>query len=383
MLPEPYRWIAVQFEPEEGNPALLLEIAQALEKDGDLPSAATVYDRAFGIAPDVAEIRERRREVLDQLAVVENGITFRYVPGGPFLMGSNTGEADERPWHPVWLSPYWMSETPISWAAYCRLMDWEAPPQGFPREFTEPAEGFDAPRVHLYHTMKLRLQYCEDHTTRALDWPSHQPGALWQSGDRTQTAQELFGTPPRDDPDAPWSYDNKPMIAASWQEAMELADLLSTPKVRYSLPTEAQWEKAARGGLIGARHAWGDAPPSPDCCDFNRLWECSILPMTTFAPNGYGLYAVNGCIWEWTRDWYDRDYYRHSSDTDPRGPPEGEQKVLRGGSWTDCSEVVTVTFRMSRGSRSWRDGQWGEQLTPNVGFRLCRTVVGDARQAAR
>jgi formylglycine-generating enzyme required for sulfatase activity len=383
MLPEPYRWIAVQFEPEEGNPALLLEIAQALEKDGDLPSAATVYDRAFGIAPDVAEIRECRRQVLDQLAVVENGITFRYVPGGPFLMGSNTGEADEGPWHPVWLLPYWMAETPISWTAYCRLMDWTPPVEGgVPREFAEHGEDFDAPRFHLYETNKLRWQYCEDRTVRARGWHCHDPIGRWQSAGRIQTAQEAFGAPPRDDPDAPWSYDTKPMIAVSWQDALELADRISTPHVRYSLPTEAQWEKAARGGLIGARHAWGDTPPSHECCDFNRFWEFSILPMTTFVPNGYGLYAVNGCVWEWTRDWYDRDYYRHSPDTDPQGPPLGEEKVLRGGSWTDCAEAMTVTFRMSRGSRSRRDDQWGEHRTPTVGFRLCRTLVEDAGQAA-
>ncbi|HEY7310909.1 MAG TPA: SUMF1/EgtB/PvdO family nonheme iron enzyme [Gemmataceae bacterium] len=345
MLPEPYRWIAAQFEPEEGDPWLLLEIAQSLENDGDLPSAATVYDRAFGIAPNIAEIRERRRAVLDRLAVVEHGLVFRYVPGGPFLMGSNHGEADEKPWHPVWLTPYWMTETPISWAAYCRLMDWETPEEGgFPRGAANE-EGVDERRFHLSIESKIRWQYCQEKT---LD-------------------EEDAGK-------APPNYDLKPMVAVSWQEAMELADRLASPTVHYSLPTEAQWEKAARGGLIGARHAWGNAPPARECCDFDRLWECSILPMTAFAANGYGLYAVNGCVWEWTRDWYDREYYRHAPDTDPQGPSEGEEKVLRGGSWTDCADVVTVTFRMSRGSRSWRDGKWGQHLTPTIGFRLCRTA---------
>lgn len=363
MLPEPYRWIAAQFEPEEGNPWLLQEIARSLENDGDLPSAATVYDRAFGIAPDVAEIRECRLAVLDRLAVVEHGIVFRYVPGGPFLMGSNHGDADERPRRPVWLSPYWMSETPISWTAYCRLMDWTAPPNGGPQGPPEPdGEGFDRARFELRETNKLRLQYCEDHTTRARDWHSHHPGGSGRFA------------PPRDDPDAPWSYDTKPMIAVAWQEALELADRLSTPAIRYSLPTEAQWEKAARGGSIGARHAWGDAPPTAECCDFNRLWELSIRPMTAFAPNGYGLFAVNGCVWEWTRDWYDSEYYRHAPDTDPQGPSQGEEKVLRGGSWADYADAVTVTFRMSRGSRSWREEGWGEHLTPTIGFRLCRTA---------
>ena len=72
----------------------------------------------------------------------------------------------------------------------------------------------------------------------------------------------------------------------------------------------------------------------------------------------------------------DRDFYRHAPQEDPLGPAEGQEKVLRGGSWADCADVVTVTFRMSRGSRSWTEGAWGEHLAPNIGFRLCRTVVG-------
>ena len=145
----------------------------------------------------------------------------------------------------------------------------------------------------------------------------------------------MFGSPERNDPEAPWQYDTKPMVAVGWQEVEELAHRLSTPAVRYQLPSEAQWEKAARGGLIGCRYAWGDEPPTPEPCDFDRFGEFSIRPMTTFAPNGYGLYAVHGCVWEWTRDWYDRDFYRESPDSDPTGSSEGEQRVLRGGSWAD------------------------------------------------
>jgi formylglycine-generating enzyme required for sulfatase activity len=168
------------------------------------------------------------------------------------------------------------------------------------------------------------------------------------------------------------------MVAVSWQAALELAAKISTNEIRYSLPTEAQWEKAARGGLIGARRAWGDAAPAADNCDFDRFREFSIRPMKTFAPNGYSLYAMNGGVWEWTGDWYDRDYYRESPDTDPAGPARGEQKVLRGGSWSDCADVITVTFRMSHGSRSWRDGEWGDHLAPNIGFRLCRMAAAKA-----
>jgi formylglycine-generating enzyme len=365
MLPEKYHWIVREFEPE-GNPWLLFEIARELEAGGNLEGAATVYDRAFGLDPTATEIQQARVRILDQLAIFEHGICFRYIPGGSFLMGCDQGEPDERPWHPVWLSPYWMSETPISWAAYCRLMDWEPAPNGFPREGLEAgADGFNRLAFHLHETNKLRLQYCEDRTLHARDWHAHTPAL----------GERVFGTPPRDDPEAPWEYERKPMIAASWQEARELAERLSNSEVRYCLPSEAQWEKAARGGLIGARYAWGNSQPTSDICDFDRFYDFAIQQMRKFSPNGYGLYAVNGCVWEWTRDWYDCDFYRHSPETDPEGPSEGEQKVLRGGSWADCADVVTVTFRMSRGSRSWRDGEWGDQLSPNIGFRLCRMTV--------
>jgi formylglycine-generating enzyme len=370
MLPEKYQWIGIQFEPR-GDPRGLFHIARELEDEGNLVGATTVYDRAYGLDPTAVDLRQARARLLDQLAVVGHGLRFLYIPGGAFLMGCDRGEEDERPWHPVWLSPYWMSEAPVSWAAYCRLMDWELPPGGYPR----PAEPPRQEAFHLWEANKIRLQYCEDRTTRAGDWHAHAAGKLWQSGGKTVSAQEIFGTPPRDEPNAPWQYDTKPMVAVAWQEVHDLTVRLSTDRVRYSLPTETQWEKASRGGLIGARYAWGSEPPTHERCDFDRFPEFSIRPMTTFPPNGYGLYAVNGGVWEWTRDWYHCDYYRNSPGTDPEGPAAGQEKVLRGGSWTDCADAVTVTFRMSRGSRGWTEVEWGANLAPNIGFRLCRTVI--------
>lgn len=381
MLPEKYQWIGVQFEPGDGDPRLLFEIARALEEEGNLEGAATVYDRVYGLDPHAEDIREGRWRLLEQLAVEEYGLLFRYVPGGPFLMGSNDGDADECPWHPVWLAPFWVSETPISWAAYCRLMDWEPPPEGFPRNRAVPEGERDMAGFHLYEANKIRLQYCEDLTTRARGWHSHHPGQRWQSGNQTETAQEVFGAPQRTDPAAAWQYENKPMVAVAWQEAQELADRLSTSEVRYALPSEAQWEKAARGGLIGARYPWGDAPPTHELCDFDRFFEFSILPMQTFAANGYGLHAMSGSVWEWTRDWYDRDAYRHHGDRNPEGAAEGKEKVLRGGSWSDCVDVLRVSFRMSRPSSSWRQANWGGHLAPNIGFRLCCMVVAEGRMA--
>jgi sulfatase modifying factor 1 len=355
MLPESCRWVLEEFEPE-GDPRLLLGIARDLEQAGNLEGAASVYDRAFGIDPALEAVREGRGRVLDALAVREHGLTFRYVPAGPFLMGSRDGEADEQPLRPVWLRAYWLSEAPVSWGAYCALMGWEAPPTG------GPAGSGD---FVLFNNNKIRRQYCEDETTRAIGHHAHHP----------QSAGDVFGTPPRANPGAPWGYSTKPMVAVGWHEAEALAQRLSSPAVRYALPTEAQWEKAARGGLIGARYPWGDDAPTPERCDFDRFLEFSIKPMRTYAPNGYGLYAMAGCVWEWARDWYDREAYRHAEDRDPEGPAKGEEKVLRGGSWADCAEVLTVSYRMSL-SVHGRDGEPAPYPTPTVGFRLCRVAGG-------
>ncbi|HEX2314906.1 MAG TPA: SUMF1/EgtB/PvdO family nonheme iron enzyme [Thermomonospora sp.] len=333
-----HAWLLDDHGPD-GDPRALLRAARELEAAGDDRLAATAYDRAHGLDPSDTEVAEARAALLDRLAVIEHGLRFRYVPAGTFLMGSETGDPDESPVHPVRLGGYWMAETPLSWAAYCDLMGWEPPPNGRPLEELEFGPGF-----HLHEENKIRLQYCEDATVRAVDWHAHAAGQKWVRKGQELDASELFGHPPREDPGRPYRYDTKPMVAVSWQEAEALCERLTTDAVRYRLPTEAEWEKAARGGLIGRRHPWGDEPPTPDRCDFGRFDAFSILPMRSLPPNGYGLYAMTGSVWEWTSSWYDAHSYRE-------GPAAtGEERVLRGGSWADCAEVVTVSFRMSRGS---------------------------------
>lgn len=384
------------------NAAELYKTARRYLAEGKLHKAASLYDTAFGIAPADTQISTERAELLDRLAVVEHGLTFRYIPGGTFLMGSNTGEADEQPVHEVELSHYWLSDTPISWAAYCDLMGWQPPRTGMPQEEEIEAIRLENKRrtgkdrsyaiFTLYEDNKIRMQYCEDRTQRAEDWHTHHPDQIWYSKGQPVKSQELFGTPYRDDPNRPWSYDQKPMVSVAWQEAEELTGVLTAipqaqaAKVRYRLPTEAQWEKAARGGLVGQLYAWGSAPPDTTRCDFEHFKEFSILPSRTFPPNGYGLYVMCGGVWEWTADCYDALYYAESPRRNPRRAiratnPEEVKRVVRGGSWSDCAEVVTVSFRMGLSSTYWRDadlgrrGGWGRHRNPNIGFRLCRMEV--------
>jgi formylglycine-generating enzyme required for sulfatase activity len=103
------------------------------------------------------------------------------------------------------------------------------------------------------------------------------------------------------------------------------------------LPTEAQWEKAARGGLEGMEYPWGNEPASCDYGAINGAHFASCgagtIPVGNFAPNGYGLYDIVGNVWEWAADWYDRTFYPESPETNPTGPTTGVLRVRRGGSW--------------------------------------------------
>jgi formylglycine-generating enzyme required for sulfatase activity len=375
----------------EGEAQEFLSVARDLERQGEPRLAATAYDRAYALASEDTAIAAERGALLDRLAVIEHGLTFRYVPAGSFLMGDAHGEPDERPIHIVELGDYWLSETPISWAAYCDLLGWEPPPLGYPKQAPQQEPATPPPRSEVSKrsgtsqqksysasdiTFKLpnrefrlnlmnriRLQYCEDGTLRAYDWHAHVPNHNWG----------LFGRPEREDPDRPWGYTLKPMVAIGWPEAEELGVQLSTASVAYGLPTEAEWEKAARGGLIDRRYPWGDGPPTPDRCDCDRFEQFSILPMRRFPPNGYGLYAMSGSVWEWTRDWYDGASYADSPPANPSGPDTGSEKVMRGGSWADCPEVLRVSFRASYPADTQIDQPRGMSGTPNIGFRLCRS----------
>ena len=175
----------------------------------------------------------------------------------------------------------------------------------------------------------------------------------------------------------PASYDAKPLIAASPFEAQDLANRLSAVKVGvvYGLPTEAEWEKAARGGLIGCRYSWGNEPPTRKRCDFDRFGAFHLEDPRMYPPNGYGLHSMCGGVAEWTADRYDALAYHHAA----RGTvpsTDNDAHVLRGGSWADCAEAVTVSFRASRTQSSWRRPS-GRQMwgAPTVGFRLVRRLV--------
>lgn len=156
--------------------------------------------------------------------------------------------------------------------------------------------------------------------------------------------------------------DHQPVANVSWYDAVHFTEWLSKKSGRfYRLPSEAEWEYAARGGSNG-RNYWGDDPL--EVCRYANgadlaakgQWpgwavsECNdgyrvAAPVGKFLPNKFGLYDMLGNAWEWTNDWYGAEYYFAGPKHNPRGPASGTIKNPRGGGWGNASECVRVSDR--------------------------------------
>ncbi len=213
-------------------------------------------------------------------------------------MGVADAEEDERPVHRVFLAEYSIGRFPVTQEEYAR----------FVRDTGRPA-----PAVR---SLPLITAGGRDGMFKELAAPY-----VWQDG----------GPPP--------GHGAHPVVLVTYDDASAYCRWLSELIGRIvRLPTEAEWEKAARGGVDGRRYPWGDYIDSSHCnflVDPVTKPQRGTRPTGIYPPNAYGLYDVCGNVWEWVSDWYGKDYYAISESNDPPGPPEGQMRLVRGGSWVN------------------------------------------------
>ncbi len=232
--------------------------------------------------------------------ITEAGIDLVLVPEGSFLMGSENGPEHERPMHELWLQDYYISKHPITNAQYRRFV--EATGHGEPKHWTQGGE--------------------------------------------------LGG-------------DEQPVVSVSWDDAAAFCSWLSSETGKaWHLPTEAEWEKAARG-TDGREYPWGDCEPTSRHCNFGAMMGCTTdVGSYPAGVSPYGCYDMAGNVWEWCADWYDGDYYARSPMRNPTGPSSGSFRVLRGGSWDSYAYRCRAASRACH-TPDYRDG--------GLGFRVARS----------
>lgn len=235
------------------------------------------------------------------------------IPAGNFRMGSTNWGPFESPVHEMYIESFWMDKTPVTNLQFGIFV--KATGYKTDAEIAGRARGYEGGSFKII------------------------PGLNWKSFYATDRADH-------------------PVILVSWNDAKAYADWAGK-----RLPTEAEWEKAARGGLVDKLYPWGDETPNGTQSNFAQQ-PMNIIPTTpvqSFAPNGYGLYDMVGNVWQWCADWFEESYYAVSSTINPRGPELGTTKVRRGGSWN-----VIQPFRLRNSNRGALPPYAFE---PNLGFR--------------
>ena len=273
------------------------------------------------------------------------------IPAGRFTMGTDSHEGypsdAEGPARPVRLSAYWIDETAVTNAAFADFID-EA---GYVTE----AERFEW--SYVFHL--LVHPNAEDEVIGTAD------GTPWWRAVRGATWRAPFG--PGSDIE---ELQDHPVTHISWNDAEAYAHWIGK-----RLPTEAEWERAARGGIEQARYAWGDdlvVDGEHQC----NIWQgtfptenteddgfVATAPVRAFPPNGFGLYQTAGNVWEWCADWWSTGH-RPTETTDPRGPERGMSKLMRGGSYL-CHDSYCNRYRVAARTSSPPDSSTG-----HAGFRL-------------
>ncbi len=296
-----------------------------------------------------------------------------WIPGGPFLMGSDRHYPEEGPAHPVTVVGFWMDQYAVTNNQFRRFVAEtgyvtvaERPPN--------PTDYPDAPPEMLYpgslvfqkpmHRVDLRNWQ---------QWWAYMPGADWRHPEGPRTSLAGRGT--------------HPVVHIAFADAEAYA--LWVGKM---LPTEAEWERAARGGLDGAAYTWGDAY-DPTRTALANTWQGEFpwqnllqdryertARVGSYPPNGYGLYDMAGNVWEWTTDWYQERHPANATKAccipvNPRGGPMERsydphqpkiaipRKVLKGGSFL-CAPNYCLRYRPAA-----RIAEAIDSSTCHLGFR--------------
>jgi formylglycine-generating enzyme len=310
-----------------------------------------------------------------------NGMAW--IPGGAFWMGSQEGRPDEQPVHQITLDGFWIDKTPVSNEEFARFVG----ATGYVTVAERRPESKDLPGVPLDKLVAGAVVFSP-------------PTLESVNAERAQEGLPPIRQIPLDDPSLWWRYvpganwrhpqgpvstikelQKHPVVQVCWNDALAYARWAGK-----QLPTEAQFEYAARGGLDRQTYAWGMRLASNGKWMANT-WQgqfptqnkaadgfAGTSPVGAFPPNGYGLYDMAGNVWQWCADWYRPDYYAHSPGKNPTGPADSldpdepglAKRVVRGGSFL-CTDLYCSGYRAAARMKSSPD-----TALSNTGFRCVR-----------
>ena len=286
----------------------------------------------------------------DPEPTADAGADFVALPGGTFLMGTDDAIGfpgdGEGPVREVTVGPFRIDRHAVSNHRFAAFVD---------------ATGHETDAERFGWSFVFHLFLPDDfEPTRAV------AGAQWW--------RQVFGadwrhpTGPQSDLDG---LGDHPAVHVSWADAVAYSEWAGA-----RLPTEAEWEYAARGGLAQKRYVWGDdfAPDGRTMCNIfegqfpleNTAEDGYVgtAPVDAFPTNGFGLANMAGNVWEWCADWFDTSFHRDGPRTDPQGPPTGDARVMRGGSYL-CHDSYCNRYRVAARSSNTPDSSTG-----NLGFRV-------------
>lgn len=278
--------------------------------------------------------------------------------GGAFLMGTEDEQANpqdgEGPVREITLSPFLIDPYPVTNRDFARFVE----ATGYQTE----AEQFGWSFVFWSHLPKKRFKELVEDTVQAAPWWCKVRGARWSE--------------PRGPGSSLVGLDDHPVVHVTWNDAQAFCAWSG-----LRLPTEAEWEYAARGGLTQKLYPWGDKlrPNGEYRCN---IWQgefpehdnaedgyAGTCPVDAFPANGYGLFSMTGNTWEWCEDWFSPTFHQTDTRQNPCGPPAGSARVMRGGSFL-CHRSYCNRYRVAARSSNSPDSS-----TSNLGFR-CVLVHG-------